>query len=137
MNKKEITEILNNMEYPCRISKELRDEACKKGIIIVYGASDDLICFDGAIRDEAGCYNGGEVLVDAEGFLPDFGDIEEEEEMENYFVRKPNVKKIEALWCKEDGYCWTYKTDIPHETFEIMEDGENYCRGIVFYMADL
>ena len=32
---------------------------------------------------------------------------------------------------------WSYLTDIPHKTFDIMEDGEIYCRGIVFSLDDL
>ena len=44
---------------------------------------------------------------------------------------------IKALWCKEDDITWTYKTDIPHETFMIYEDDEAYCRGIVFLINDL
>lgn len=29
------------------------------------------------------------------------------------------------------------KTDIPHETFMVYEDGEPYCRGIIFSVNDL
>jgi len=47
------------------------------------------------------------------------------------------VRAVDALWAKEDGYSWTYRTDIPHATFEIVEDGEPYCRGIVIDVADL
>jgi hypothetical protein len=32
----------------------------------------------------------------------------------------------------KDGYYWQYKTDWPHKTFEITEDGEPWCKGIVF-----
>jgi hypothetical protein len=49
---------------------------------------------------------------------------------------RKTARKIEAVWA-EDGYSWTYRTDIPHATFEITEDGEPYCRGIVFALADL
>lgn len=54
-----------------------------------------------------------------------------------YVQRQKSAKSIEALWCKEDGYSWTYKTEIPHATFEVVEDEEPYCRGIVFALADL
>ena len=30
---------------------------------------------------------------------------------------------------------WVYRTDIPHVTFMMYEDGEPCCRGIVFYLA--
>ena len=47
------------------------------------------------------------------------------------------AKTIKAVWHNEGGPCWTFETDIPHETFTIMEDGAPWCIGIVFSMADL
>jgi hypothetical protein len=45
--------------------------------------------------------------------------------------------KVEAVWCpKGADYSWGYKTEIPHETFTIMEDDEPYCKGIVFYLKE-
>ena len=41
------------------------------------------------------------------------------------------------MWHDEGGPCWTFETDIPHETFTIMEDGEPWCIGMVFSMKDL
>jgi hypothetical protein len=46
------------------------------------------------------------------------------------------------LWCNDsegDGEraTWTYKTDIPHETFEIYDNGKLYCRGIVFSVDEV
>lgn len=32
---------------------------------------------------------------------------------------------------------WSFTTDIPHETFNIMENGELYCRGIVIDLNNL
>jgi hypothetical protein len=138
MNAKELAERLNGMHYPLRIPKELAAEAKVSGLVIVYGASDDLMEFEGAIYDEVGCYDGGTAYVDEEGLLPYRESIANDEELKDYFSRQPNAKPIEALWCQEGEYSWTYKTDIPHATFEILEDGEPpYCRGIVFALADL
>lgn len=137
MNAKELAAKLNGMQYPLRLSKELTDAAKAAGLVIVYGASDDLMEFEGAIYDEVGCYDGGTAYVDSKGLLPDRDSIEDDGELKDYFARQPNAKPIEALWCAEDEYSWTYKTDIPHETFEVLEDGEPpYCRGIVFALAD-
>jgi hypothetical protein len=56
---------------------------------------------------------------------------------------------IEAVWCDEDAkapggdhYAWTYKTQIPHATFDIVEHMEGggvsyYCRAIIFNINDL
>ncbi|MDR6421350.1 hypothetical protein J2801_003638 [Paraburkholderia phenoliruptrix] len=138
MNAKELAAQLNGIQYPVRIPKTLTDAAKAAGLVIVYGASDDLMEFEGAIYDEVGCYDGGTAYVDAKGLLPDRESIDDDDDLKDYFAREPHAKTIEALWCKEGEYSWTYKTEIPHETFEVLEDGEPpYCRGIVFALADL
>lgn len=56
---------------------------------------------------------------------------------------KDHKNKIKSLWGggekDENGneITWTYATEIPHETFMIYEDGEPYCRGIVFSIDNL
>jgi hypothetical protein len=105
--------------------------------VIVYGASDDIMEFVGAIDDECGCCDGGTALVDKHGVL-DRSRVDDEDlhGMWEHVTREKSARKITAVWA-EDGYSWTYRTDIPHATFEITEDGEPYCRGIVFALADL
>lgn len=49
---------------------------------------------------------------------------------------KRQATTIDAMWDR-DGYSWIYNTPIPHETFEIFEDGDKYCRGIVFKLSDV
>lgn len=137
MTKEDLALALHGISYPCRIDAHLIEQAKAAGLVIVYGASDDLMEFRGAVRDELGCYGGGTGFVDAKGVLPNREDIDDDEDLADYFARKPLAKQIEALWAKEDGYSWTYATDIPHATFEIVEDGESYCRGLVFALADL
>ncbi|MHC3749980.1 hypothetical protein ACYKDZ_13965 [Stutzerimonas stutzeri] len=140
MNKEELASQLNGIEYPAHrsITGNIIEQAKAAGLVILYGASDDLMEFDGAFADEVGCYDGGEALIDKNGVLPEFESAsEDEDECAKYFARKPGSKKVEALWCAEPGYSWTYKTDIPHATFEVVEDGEPYCRGIVFSVSDL
>lgn len=106
------------------------------GLVVVFGASDDLMEFRGAIYDELGAYNGATAYVDEKGLLPDRDSIEDDDDLKDYFSRQSGAKPIEALWNPGEGYSWKFKTDIPHETFEITEDGEPYCRGIVFALAD-
>ncbi len=138
MNAKQLAEMLNGREYMREISSVEEAMAKANGLVVVHGASDDLMEFRGAIYDEVGCYDGGSALVDAEGVLEDWDSASESKESaRRYMQREPHAKTIEALWCAEPGYSWTYKTDIPHETFEIVEDGEPYCRGIVFSIQDL
>ncbi|MCM1218822.1 MAG: ribosomal-processing cysteine protease Prp [Lachnospiraceae bacterium] len=123
---KEIAEKLNGIAYGEDVSR-IEKEAKENGIVIVMGASDDLMEFSGAIMGEGSCYEGGEVYFDRDGVSYD--DTE-----------RANV--IEALWCDscdEDGIqaTWSYKTEIPHETFKVFEDEELYCIGIVFSVEDM
>lgn len=131
MDIKEFSKMIDGKEYGYpQFTKEEIQIAKDNGFVIVYGASDDLMEFCGAIEDEGGCFDGGEVFFDRDGVAYDEDD------------KKPNV--IEALWCDDDTIAedstiitWTYKTDIPHETFMIYEEGEKYCRGIVFSVDDV
>lgn len=137
----ELADKLDMSGYPFRPDQEITDFAKANGLVIVYGASDDLMEFRGAIRDEVSVINGGTALVDAEGVLPENSDdLDTDEEIARYHYRKGLAKSIEALWCDEvngGGFDWSYRTDIPHATFEVMDDDEPYCRGIVFALADL
>jgi hypothetical protein len=139
MSKEKLATELSGIQYPAHRSITADQIAAAKaaGLVIVFGASDDLMELEGAIRDELGCYDGGTALIDAEGLLPERENIEDDDGLQEYFKRKPAAKKIKALWCKEDGYSWTYSTDIPHATFDVMDGDDHYCRGLVFALADL
>ena len=118
MTKEELAAKLTGIEYPVRISKELEAEAKAAGLVIVFGASDDLMEFRGTICDEVGAYDGGEVWIDDEGVMPhSFDELphQDEKSLEAYFKRKSKggKRKIEALWCQEGDYSWTYRTEIP------------------------
>lgn len=141
MNAQKLAKQLDMSKYPLRISSEMAEKAKAAGLVIVYGASDDLIEFEGAFRDEGSVYDGGTVRVDVEGLLPENADdFDTDEERARYYYRKGRSKTIEALWCDEangGGFDWAYRTDIPHSTFEVMDGDDPYCRGIVFALADL
>lgn len=132
MTKEELAKMLNGREYHEEMTKDEMELAKQHGLVVVFGYSDDNMEFNGAIEDEIGCYDGGHV------YLKD-GDIlknECDDEDCPYFERqKSHAWRIDAVW-DADGYSWIYKTDIDHATFDIMEDGEKYCRGIVFHVND-
>lgn len=133
MEIKELAALLNGNELYGEVTEELAKKAKESGLVIVFGASDDLMEFEGAICDEIGCYEGGTAYFNNKGLLTS----ECDEDNCPYFEEiKKTAKTIEACF-DEEGYTFIYKTDIPHETFEIMERGEKYCRGIVFSMDSL
>lgn len=133
MNKDELAAKLIGATYDTMIRTDeifqpVYSAAKSHGLVVVFGASDDLMEFRGAIHDELGAYGGTTAYLISDGLLTnDCADWECP-----YFAKlKKAAKTIEACW-DQDGYSWIFKTNIPHATFEITEDGEPYCRGIVF-----
>jgi len=139
MTKRELVALLNGREYRSEVSAEDDKNIRSSGLIVIFGASDDLVELRGAINDEIGAYNGTTFKIDRKGVLPSFEQAVEQGEdgCEDYFDRKPHAQPIEAIWSDGEGYCWTFKTDIPHAEFSILEEGEKFCRGIVIDMVDL
>lgn len=126
MDAKELANKLDGRTYGDTF-KDVLQEAKENGLVIVTGASDDLMEFQGAIEDEGGCFEGGKVYFDKDGVSQD---------------GTPRANVIEAVW--NDGMnrsglwaLWTYKTEIPCEKFDIWEEGDVYCVGLVFSIEDL
>jgi hypothetical protein len=135
MDIQEVANKLNGVQYGDEY-RILTTEYCKElrrnGIVVVRGYSDDLTEFDGAISDEFG----------ADLFhLNSKGLIRSDCEDDNcpYFekILKEAKYYIKSLWCEVENYAWAYETNIPHITFDVMEDEDKYCRGIVFKLSDL
>ena len=146
MTPKELADALNGIEYSATIhlhGSDLMKLAKGSGLVVAYGFSDDLLEFDGALYDEFSCYGGRTALVDADGLLPEFESAREDEDAcRRYFERKLNAREIEAIWRNSpsdelDDPAWILKTDIPHESFMIVEEGEPFSRGIVFSLSSL
>lgn len=132
MTKEEAAAALNGNEYGSEGSPELFKTMKDDGLVAVFGYSDDNMEFRGAEEDEVGCYNGGSAHFTTKGLL-----VNRCEDGCPYFEAEKNAAvKVTAMWAK-DGFSWTYATTIPHATFIIKEDGDDYCRGIVFALADV
>lgn len=127
MNLKEIAEFLDGREYgnelPKGFSKDLKDE----GFIVMFGQSDDTMVFEGAIEDERGYWKGNEFFFSDGQLMEDCSD-------DCKYSQKAfkNAKVIQVTPCP-----WRISTDIPHEKFRIMEDGEEYGEGIVFHISSI
>lgn len=140
MNKFEFAELINGCEYRNELTKDQEQLAKESGLVVVFGASDDLMEFRGALDDEFGCFDGGEIRFTKEGKEIDEDDME----VLKKYNAVPKLNSIEAVWgegydCGEgDEQCsWQYKTDIAHCTFRVMEGRELYCVGMVFDISDL
>lgn len=141
MTKEEFAKRLELREYRSELTAAEIEEAQVAGLVVVYGASDDLIEFSGKIDYEGDCYGGGTFRFSKDGDFYVADSEEEEEVLEKYGVKESALAKfrnsIEAVWCDQNDFSWTYHTDIPHTTFTIVEGDDQYCRGIVFSVTDL
>lgn len=134
MNREQLAELLNGREIGNEISKEEESQAEKNGLIVIFGASDDLAEIRGAVYDEVECYDGGVIAFHKGELLKkecDNDDCPHEEKM------LEDSKIVKAEWCATEDASWTYETDVPHSEFDIMEGEEVYCRGIVINQKDL
>lgn len=122
MTKEEAANLLNGCEYRSEGSPELFSTMAESGLVAVFGASDDLMEFRGAIDDEAGVWDGSTVGISMQGPSP-----------VGTNVGDPTTI---TAWFERDGYSWTYETDRPHVCFDVLEDGVPYCKGIVISLSD-
>jgi len=129
MTKEEMAAKLHVRGIGNEFTREDRLAAKAAGLIVVYGYSDDCVEVDGASTDER-------------GFAPlEFsrkGLVEQHDEgcdcrFCDYKSMVADCKKVTGKFTNEG---WRFQTDIPHATFDIMEDGALYCRGIVFSLSD-
>jgi hypothetical protein len=150
MNKEELAQLLNGRQYRRELTKDEEAAAKDSGLVVVFGASDDLLELRGALRDEYGCGENEDHLFDSDGkALPH--DIEDHAEwlkehgMLNAFMERFR-NKITSHWCgkgmnnatpEDEDISWQYSTNIPCATFQILDEGDVYCVGLVFSMTDL
>lgn len=124
---------LNASKYGEEGSAKFFREMNDAGLVAVFGASDDLMEFRGAIDDEIGAYNGTTAYLTSSGLLQN--DCENDN-CPHFKKLKKAAATIRAIW-DSGGFSWRYETEIPHEKFVVNEDGEGYCEGIVFALADV
>jgi hypothetical protein len=138
MTKEELAALLNGREYRQEIARDEEGRAKAAGLLVIFGASDDLLEFRGAFHDEIGAYNGTTARITSSGPVPAWEDLDkdDEEHVERYFRQKMSAREVTATW-DADGFSWVITSEVPHATFVINEDGEPYCKGIVLSIADL
>ena len=99
-------------------------------------AAPTIMWNSGAIDEEVGAYEGGTICLTKTGIFEE-PDCSCTEACPFYSAALKAAKTIKAVWHNEGGPCWTFETNIPHEVFNIYEDGELFCVGIVFSTEDL
>jgi hypothetical protein len=131
---------ITGREYGKEMTRADEAEAKALGLLVIFGASDDLLEFRGAFDDEVGASGGVTALIDSDGPLQSWetfiSDEPDEESTRKHLARKGGAKTVTADW-DNDGYSWVISSLVPHATFEIVEDEEKFCRGIVIDVQQL
>lgn len=143
----QIVSQLDSIEYPVKIDESVIQQAKDNNIVIVFGASDDLIEFRGAICDENSVSGIDVTLIDNEGTLPidengaikDFDDLVNIHDLRKLVSRFDKSIAVTSYWQPDDGSnaSWSYSVPegVEWEPFNVMEDDELYCVGIVFKLS--
>ena len=127
-----LAEMLDGLQYPEEPSDEIITLAKENNCVIVFGSSDDLMEFRGSIYDELSAWGGTNAYLTKDGLFDSDCECKYAQQV------KQSCKTIIAVWDDKERDCsWSYKTDIPHTEFKVMEDNEVYCYGIVFLLDNL
>ncbi len=129
LNNTEYDEVLRGAEF-----KNTLLAVARLGCVVAFGISDDLAEFHGAWGDEFDAYGGKVVYISKGGPIINRC---EDEDCPYYKEEIEMGTPIKFVWRASGDYAWTIETDIPHRTFDILEDGEKFSRGIVFSVEEL
>ena len=129
--------MLEGKTYDDRLD-EAEKFAKEHNLVFAFGYSDDLVEFYGAFRDEAYCYGGGDIPFTKKGVVTDNVELDEAIELlENNGYDVSSIhSQTNTVTAVMDKF-WRLDTAIPHETFNLFEDGELVSVGIVFSMEDV
>lgn len=127
---------LDGRQYTREITAAECLSAQQAGLVIVFGAGDDLLEFRGAILDElCGAIDGTRVYVIGDRVL-----CQEKFEAEKRVLERHghNIKaiEVEAVWCPQDlNASWLIKAPNSHP-FNIYDGSELYCQGVIFAIQE-
>jgi len=128
---------LTGREYGDELTRAEEQEAKAKRLLVVFGASDDLTEFRGIVNDEAGAYGGEDHKIIHDGGAFEIAGYVECSKCAERQDKMPGAI-IKAEWSPDDAeLSWRISTDIPHATFQIAEEGQPFCQGIVIDEADM
>jgi hypothetical protein len=156
ISKEQLAAMLDGCEYHDGIADEIVQSAKDNNLVIIHGASDDLVELKGAIDDEDDAYS--LLHISRHGIPKNECDCDCV-----YFkrwldatIQRGEVREIKAFWCGEHNNetmdeakyaaigepTWCYETTMPHAVFKMFHSEgyggrEYYCRGIVIDLDEV
>lgn len=149
----EFAKLLDGREYGEEITEDEEVLALSNKLVVVFGASDDLIEFRGAFYNEFEADNGAVFFFDNKlRFIVSDEIINKDlyydlnldtNDLSNRAIVRFNFRKllnnkITQEWKPENSIAkWKISANFPNETFNIMRNDNLYCIGIVFNLDSL
>jgi hypothetical protein len=139
MKAEKLANQLNGREHGNELANKEIKEAEENGLVIMVGNSDDRVMVYGFIDTELYGYETFSSYLYKNNFTEYFEGCEDCNLMQ---LRIKDCIEFKAVNDPEDKdgnilATWLIETDLKHYTFDIMEDGDLYCRGIVFSMEEV
>ena len=135
LTKEVLAASLSGRTYRDEVTEEICAAAKDSGLVIVFGASDDLVELRGAIDEELPAYNGTRFNL-----TDNLQVVDSSHECDcdycGHAAMIANSVRIDVHW-NDTTPPWTFEAAIPHAQFHIFDDGEEFCRGIVLSVDDL
>jgi len=135
MHSKELAKLLNGRQYGSEITKEEAKQAKENNLVVVFGYSDDGVELKGAIDEEFGI---DRIYLNKNGLIENKCD---DEDCPYYQELIESANYIHSEYCgfpeMPNGWMFKFNNPVPHETFDIVEDDEVSCKGIVFSLNDI
>lgn len=136
MTKESLASTLNGREYGEELLATEELAAKTNGLLVIFGASDDIVEMRGAIKDES--YDSVLYISKDGSLLPSSIEPDEVETLrrhgvfEHAKIRREEAIRIAAMWCDENsgsGLLWRYcpiPRSLPLRAFTAF--GKSYCR---------
>jgi hypothetical protein len=146
---------LNKRQCGNELTTEEEQLAADNNLVVIFGASDDLIELRGAIYNEF--YIGDQILITKEGLLKSECPCADRDDVCPYFeeirddrVNNKTVVEVKAYWDGEHvsfdyfqsigmpNWCFICEgLNVGEATFDIFDNDTYYCRGIVIDLDEL
>jgi hypothetical protein len=128
------------LEYPADDIRGFIKELKEDSIILAYGMSDYLLELSGAVNAECGAWEGATVRImrrkDGTIRIIEFDEVEDYHELNRLQIKR--LQSVQAIWCPENekGETWASWNIVSPDIggcgkFDIFEDGDLYCRGMI------
>lgn len=133
MTKEELAKLMDGREYREEITPTEEALASSAGLVVVFGASDDLAEFRGAICDEQYADRETPIYISGNKVLDKHNEYSCDCPYCGFDEARKRARLITADFTNQG---WTFSTEIPHAKFNIKEMigdvKEQYGEGIVF-----